>query len=87
MKVKTFTGVDPKVVDQQVSEWLADNNVKVRKTATAFKRLRDKGPDAITGRTTTRHGVGIAITVWYDELDASKKIRSRPTNWIFGPGS
>jgi hypothetical protein len=67
MKVKTFTGTDPNAVDQQVNNWLAENGVKVLRTSTAFQRLRDKGKDAITGRTTTRRAVGVAISIWYDE--------------------
>jgi hypothetical protein len=84
MKVKTFTGTDPEAVDRQVNEWLAENNVKVRRTTTAFKRLRERGQDAITGKTMARRGVGVALSVWYDEPEASKRIRSRPTRWIFG---
>jgi hypothetical protein len=83
MRVKTFTGIDPKAVDQEVNDWLAECKVKVRKTSSAFKHLRDKGPDAITGKTTTRRGVGVAISVWYDEPEPSKRVRSRPTNWTF----
>ena len=84
MRVKTFTGTDAAAVDQQVNDWLAGNNVKVRKTSTAFQRLRDHGADAITGKATIRRAVGIAISVWYDEPEASKRFRSRPTRWIFG---
>jgi hypothetical protein len=72
MKVKTFTGTDPKIVDHQVNDWLAENHVKVRKTSTAFQRLRDHGADAITGTATKRRAVGIAISVWYDEPPAEK---------------
>jgi hypothetical protein len=50
--------------------------------STAFKSLRDKGKDAITGRTTTRRGVAVAISVWYDEPNSPRK--SNPTNWILG---
>ena len=67
MKVKTFTGTDAEAVDQQVNDWLAANQVKVLNTATAFKRLRNHGPDALTGKTTDRRSVGIAISVWYDD--------------------
>jgi hypothetical protein len=84
MKVKTFTGTDPKAVDQQVNEWLAENcTVKVVKTNTAFQRLRDHGEDAITGKTVSRRAVGIAISIWYEELAASKRFRARPTSWQF----
>ena len=84
MKVKTFTGTDAAAVDQQVNDWLAENHVKVRKTSTAFQRLRDHGADAITGKATTRRAIGIALSVWYDETEPSKRFRSRPTRWIFG---
>jgi hypothetical protein len=84
MRVKTFTGTDAAAVDQQVNDWLAENNVKVRKTSTAFRRLRDRGEDAITGKTVTRRALGIAVSVWYDEPPASKRLMSRPTTWLFG---
>jgi hypothetical protein len=80
VKVKTFTGTNPKAVDQDVNDWLAENNVKVRKTNTAFHRLRDKGEDAITGKTTTRRALGIAISVWYEEPTRRPQ---RPDTWIF----
>jgi Na+-translocating ferredoxin:NAD+ oxidoreductase RnfG subunit len=80
MKVKTFTGTDPSAVDQQVNDWLATNGVKVLKTSTAFQRLRDKGQDAITGKTITRRAVGIAVSVWYEEPAATPR---RPDTWIF----
>jgi hypothetical protein len=74
MKVKTFTGTDPSAVDKQVNDWLAENNVKARKTNIAFQRLRDRGTDALTGRTTSRSAIGIAISVWYEEPAASKRL-------------
>ena len=67
MKVKTFTGIRRATVDKQVNDWLAKSNVRVRKTNVAFKGLKERGPDAITGRTLTRRGLGIAISIWYDE--------------------
>jgi hypothetical protein len=67
MKVKTFTGTHRAAVDQQVNDWLARSNVEVRKTSTAFKAFRETGWDAVSGRTTSRRAVGIAISVWYDE--------------------
>jgi hypothetical protein len=82
VKVKTFTGTHRATVDKQVNDWLAETNVTVRKTSTAFKQLRERGWDAITGRTTARRALGIAISVWYDE-PASKSTQSRPTTWIF----
>ena len=75
MKVKTFVGTDAPEVDKQVNDWLAQSKVQVRRTSTAFKRLRDRGKDALTGRTVARHGVGIAISVWYDEHLAKPQIR------------
>jgi len=78
MKVKTFVGTNAPEVDKQVNDWLAESKVQVRRTSTAFKRFRDRGKDAITGRTVARHGVGIAISVWYDEQPAELQIR---TGW------
>jgi hypothetical protein len=83
MKVKTFTGTHRAAVDQQVNDWLAwlaRSNVEVR---TAFKAFRETGWDAISGRTTSRRAVGIAISVWYDE-PVTKVIGNRPTDWTFG---
>jgi hypothetical protein len=57
MKVKTFVGTNAPEVDKQVNDWLAESKVQVRRTSTAFKRFRDRGKDAITGRTVARHGV------------------------------
>jgi hypothetical protein len=51
MKVKTFIGTDAAGVDKQVNGWLAESKVQVRRTSTAFKRFRDRGKDALTGRT------------------------------------
>jgi hypothetical protein len=45
--------------DKQVNAWLVESKVQVRRTSTAFKRFRDMGKDAITGRTVARHGVGV----------------------------
>ena len=67
MKVKTFTGTHRFAVDRQVNDWLAKSNAAFRKTDVAFKALRDRGWDAVAGKTTTRRAVAIAITVWYDE--------------------
>jgi hypothetical protein len=67
MKVKTFTGTHRATVDKQVNDWLAKSNVTVRRTNVAFKALKERGPDAIAGRTLARRGLGIAISVWYDE--------------------
>jgi hypothetical protein len=58
MKVKTFIGTDAAGVAKQVNGWLAESKVQVRRTSTAFKRFRDRGKDALTGRTVARHGVG-----------------------------
>jgi hypothetical protein len=54
MKVKTFTGIRKATVDKQVNDWLAKSNITVRKTNVAFKGLRERGADAIAGRTGTR---------------------------------
>jgi hypothetical protein len=70
MKVKTFVGTDATEVDMQVNDWLAESKVCVRRTNTEFKHLRNRGEDALRGRTVARHGVGIAISVWYDEQPA-----------------
>jgi hypothetical protein len=70
-------------VDQQVNDWLARSNVEVRKTSTAFKAFRESGWDAISGRTTSRRALEIAISVWYDE-PVTKVIGNRPTDWTFG---
>ena len=51
---------------------MAESKVYVRRTSTAFKRLRNKGQDALTAH----HGVGIAISVWYDEHPAESLIRT-----------
>jgi hypothetical protein len=77
MQVRTFTGTDPAAVDKQVNDWLAESKVQVRHTSTAFRPLRDRGKDAITGRTVTRRAVAVAISVWYDE-PGSKTTRSHP---------
>ena len=82
MRVRTFAGTHRVAVDKQVNDWLAQN-VKVRKTSAAFKTLRGKGWDAVTGRTVTRRAVAIAISVWYDE-PRSETFRSNPTTWVFG---
>jgi hypothetical protein len=72
MRVKTFLGSDAEEVDRKVNAWLAKSKVHVRRT-TAFKRLRDKGRDALTGRTQARYGVGIAISIWYDAITPQSK--------------
>jgi hypothetical protein len=77
MKVKTFVGTDAEKVDRQVNDWLAESKVEVRRTSNAFKRFRDRGEDALTGRTVTRHGVGIAISVWYGQYPAKVQTRTR----------
>ena len=83
MKVKTFTGTHRAAVDQQVNDWLARSNVEVRRTSTAFKAFRETGWDAISGRTTSRRAVGIAISVWYDE-PVTKVIGNRPPIGLSG---
>jgi hypothetical protein len=75
MKVKTFIGTDAAGVDKQVNDWLAETKVEVRRTSTAFKRFKERGKDALTGRTVNRHGLGIAVSVWYDEHPAKPQIR------------
>jgi hypothetical protein len=69
--------------DRQVNDWLAESGVKVRKTSAAFQRLRDRGTDALTGKTISRRAVGIVISIWYDEEEGSKRFRSRPSSWEF----
>ena len=66
MKVKTFFGSDAEEVDNQVNRWLAKSKVHVRRTSTAFKRLRFRGEGTLAGTPVVRHGVGIAISIWYD---------------------
>lgn len=82
MKVKTFTGTSRATVDQQVNDWLAESNVTVRRTNVAFKQLRDRGWDAVAGRTATRRALAVAITVWYDD-PYHQTPRSNPATWIF----
>jgi hypothetical protein len=84
MKVKTFTGTHRFVVDRQVNDWLAKSNVTVRKTNVAFKALRDRGWDAVAGKTTTRRAVAIAITVWYDEHQTPKSRKPASTPSLTG---
>jgi hypothetical protein len=79
MKVKTFTGTHRIAVDKQVNDWLAGSNVSVHKTDVVFKTLRERGWDAVAGRSTTRRAVAIAITVWYD--NAVEQVR--PATWTF----
>ena len=43
MKVKTFVGTDATRVDKQVNDWLAQSEMCVRRTSTAFKRLSEQG--------------------------------------------
>jgi DNA-binding transcriptional ArsR family regulator len=69
MKVRTFTGTDTAAVDKQVNEWIAKSKIRVLQTNTALQRLKEIGKDVITGRTGTRRGLGVAISVWYDEAD------------------
>jgi hypothetical protein len=83
MKVKTFTGTDRVAVDKQINDWLAKSKVAVLQTAVAFKPLSEKGLDVITGRTTTRRGMAVAITVWYKDPPTPKPM-ARPTNWELG---
>jgi hypothetical protein len=59
MRVKTFTGIDPTELDNQVNVWLAVNRVIVRHASMALRPLRDKGPDALTGKTKTRRGMAL----------------------------
>ena len=84
-KVKTFTGTHRFAVDRQVNDWLAKSNAAVRKTDVAFKALRDRGWDAVAGKTTTRRAVAIAITVWYDE-PYHQRPKPNPSTWIFKSG-
>jgi hypothetical protein len=77
MQVRTFTGTDTAAVDKQVNDWLTESKVQLRQTSTAFRPLRARGKDAITGRTVTRRAIAVAISVWYDE-PSSKTLRSRP---------
>jgi hypothetical protein len=86
MKVKTFLGSDAAEVDSQVNDWLAKSKVHVRRTSTAFKRFRNKGKDALTGQTFDRHGVGIAISIWYEPATVQSKSgwsgKSRPKEYL-----
>ena len=66
-------------------DWLATSNVQVRQTSTAFKPLRKRGWDAVSGRTTTRRAIAIAISVWYEEpkdQGIAPQRRSTPDTWI-----
>ena len=51
------TGTHRFIVDRQVNDWLAKSHVTVLKTNVAFKALRDRGWDAVAGKTTTRRAV------------------------------
>jgi hypothetical protein len=84
MKVKTFTGTHRTAVDNQVNKWLAKSKVTVRNTNVAFKALRHRGWDIVSGKTGDRRALAVAITVWYDE--APHRAPARPTNWKFGLG-
>ena len=84
MRVKTFTGTHREAVDQQVNGWLAKNDVIVRKTNVALKPLRERGWDAVAGKTTTRRALAVAISLWYDEPHHQPP-KPNPANWIFGP--
>jgi hypothetical protein len=85
MKVKTFAGTHREAVDQQVNAWLAKNDVVVRETNVALKPLRERGWDAVAGKTTARRALAVAISVWYDEPHHQSP-KPNPENWIFGPG-
>ena len=74
MKVKTFIGTDAPAVDKQVNAWLAKSKVQVRRTSTAFKRLKYMGKGTLAGRPLMKHGIGIAISVWYDAHTARSRI-------------
>ena len=67
LRVKTFTGTDTAKVDKRVNDWLAKSKVRVWRTTTAFKGLKHRGKGVVAGKTITRRGLGIAISVWYDE--------------------
>jgi hypothetical protein len=82
MKVKTFTGTRRFAVDSQVNDWLTESNVIVHETNVAFKALKEKGWDAVAGKTTRRRALAIAITVWYDE-PYKQKPKPNPATWIF----
>jgi hypothetical protein len=84
MKVKTFTGTHRAAVDKQVNNWLAKSNVTVRKTNVAFKALRSRGWDAVTGKAVDRRALAVAITVWYEEALSPQNAPARPANWKFG---
>jgi hypothetical protein len=81
MKVQTFVRTNAEAVDKQVNDWLGSNNVEVRMMSTAFKAFKEKGWDALAGRTTARRGLGVAISVWHDEPTIGQQ---RPDIWIFG---
>jgi hypothetical protein len=80
MRVLTLTGTDTAAVDKEVSDWLAEFRVHVRHTSTAFRPLRDKGKDAITGKTVTRRAVAIAIS--FGTMSRS----TTPSDQIRSPG-
>jgi hypothetical protein len=61
MNVKTFTGTHRAAVDKQVNDWLTESNVTVVKTGTAFKQLRERGWDAVAGKTTTRRALAFDL--------------------------
>ena len=84
MRVKTFTGRHREAVDKQINDWLAQSNVIVRKTDIALKPLREKGWDAIAGRTATRRALAVAISVWFDE-PYHQSPKPNPATWIFRP--
>jgi hypothetical protein len=65
LKVKTFTGTDTAKVDQRINDWLTKSKVRVWRTTTAFKGLKYRGKGVVAGL--AQRGVGIAISVWYDE--------------------
>jgi hypothetical protein len=75
MKVKTFVGNDAEEVDKKVNDWLAESKVRVSRTSTAFKRLRFLGGGKLAGAPVVRHGVGIAISVWYERDVAERRAK------------
>jgi hypothetical protein len=51
----------------------------VLRTSTALKRLKYLGEGKVAGLPPVRHGVGVAISVWYDEGAIAK--RRAKTGW------
>jgi hypothetical protein len=75
LKIKTFTGTDSAEVDKRVNDWLAKSKGRVWRTTTAFKGLRYRGKGVVAGL--AQRGVGIAISVWYDEPRAPTSRKTR----------